>query len=133
LPKNLTSRHGRVTLSHTYFFARLGVAMLSRFKAVLLMFRFTLRELLALTLVVAMGLGWWLRDSTLLAEAEQWRGAAGALEYALRKDGCEVEWDFASSIVNVSWPPARRGDGPVYLGRRSAIRLDSVRPSAEMR
>jgi hypothetical protein len=73
---------------------------------------FTIRDLLWLTLVVAMGVGWWLREqqlrSTLLMEVDRlgdeantakeravlWRAGAGALEHHLRRKGCNVEWDL---------------------------------------
>jgi hypothetical protein len=34
------------------------------------MFRFTIRELVLLTLIVAMGVGWWLDHRTLAPDAE---------------------------------------------------------------
>ncbi len=63
-------------------------------------FHYTIRDLLWLTLAVALALAWWLRERQLQVEvdrtsnlATQWRGAAGALEEALRDDGCALEWE----------------------------------------
>jgi hypothetical protein len=72
-------------------------------------FRFSLRGLLWLTLVVAMALTWWIREHELRAkiaqaraEAKMWRGAAGALEQVLKQEGWDVHWNLASSLVTVS-------------------------------
>src|SRR5262245_52503331 len=69
-------------------------------------FCFSVRDLLWLVLVVAMGLGWARHESQHRAELEQanslaaqWRGAAGALEHDLREDGCSVEWDHDLASV----------------------------------
>ena len=59
------------------------------------MFRFTIRELLLVTLVVAMGIAWGLRENQLRAEAEralQWRSRAAALEHVLVSLGWRVRW-----------------------------------------
>jgi hypothetical protein len=63
-------------------------------------FRFSLRELFWLTLVVALALGWVRHEWQHRAELEhannlaaQWRGAAGALEHVLKEDGYGIEWD----------------------------------------
>jgi hypothetical protein len=63
------------------------------------MFRFSTRDLLWLTLVIGMTLGWWVDNRRLGAEVDRasqriskWRGAAGALEHALIEDGWDVEW-----------------------------------------
>ncbi len=57
------------------------------------MFRFTIRELLWLTLVVAMALAWWSRESYMASdlsqmkqEASEWRQTAEALERVLKVD-----------------------------------------------
>ena len=59
------------------------------------MLRFSIRDLLWLTLVVAMGLGWgireWQRDDS------KWQNAFHSLEYAINLEGYRVEADFDSS------------------------------------
>jgi hypothetical protein len=62
------------------------------------MFRFTIRDLLWLTLVAAMALGWLLRDIHLRAavvqannETAKWRMRAGMFKLALKELGYEVE------------------------------------------
>jgi hypothetical protein len=71
-------------------------------------FRFSIRDLLWLTLVVAMGLGWWINSQRSRVELEQtqnrlagWRGATGALEHILELAGCQVNWTFDPSHVSV--------------------------------
>jgi hypothetical protein len=72
-------------------------------------FRFSVRDLLWLTLVVAMGLGWGIREWQLrdeLKDARKWRPAAGAMEKALAFVGWKITaLDFAASEVRLS------GDG----------------------
>src|SRR6185312_14317224 len=97
------------------------------------MSRFSIRDLLWLTLVVAIGLGWFIRERQLRAEVTQtklscdakyeaqaarskaWRGRAGALEHAFKKIGWEVSWEFARQTVTVV---KRSDDGyrgfPIY-------------------
>ena len=76
-------------------------------------FHFSVRDLLLLTLVVAMGLGWFVRERQLAAEAGEakrkceaaceaqavranaWRKRTGALEEAFRTHGARVKWELA--------------------------------------
>jgi hypothetical protein len=50
------------------------------------MFRFTIRELVLLTLVVAMGVGWWIRE-------QQLQRSIAWLELAIDREGYEVQED----------------------------------------
>jgi hypothetical protein len=71
------------------------------------MFRFTIRELVLLTLVVAMGVGWCLREEQLqtkLREAIAWRRRAGALEAMMKNNGWKITWDFDSEEVIGEYP-----------------------------
>jgi hypothetical protein len=58
------------------------------------MFRFTIRELVLLTIIVAMGVGWWLdraeRDEAVNGEARKWKKAA--LEYSALLDEHAPNW-----------------------------------------
>ncbi len=75
------------------------------------MFRFTIRDLLWLTLVVALALGWWMDRKNLdagrgslrtdLERAMAWRTRAGALEEALKNERCGVRWELQSSKVYI--------------------------------
>jgi hypothetical protein len=59
------------------------------------MFRFTVRELLLVTLAVAMGVGWWLRERQLsdeITRAMKSHGKAWALEKAAIDEGWRLEW-----------------------------------------
>ena len=54
------------------------------------MFRFTIREVLVLTLAAGLAVGWWLdrrQQAAQLAEASQWRTIAGGLEHIVRQQG----------------------------------------------
>jgi hypothetical protein len=93
------------------------------------MFRFTIRDLLWLTLVVAVGLGWLAHQRQLRANADRaisraatWRGAAGALEHVIASDGCIVDWQFYPSSIVCVW----RYDGG---GRSWRIDLTAHEPS----
>jgi hypothetical protein len=82
-------------------------------------FRFSIRDLLWLTLVVAMGLGWWVRERELGAEvsrrsdnatrlgdhATKWRMATGGLEDAISRIGWKVEWNVSAASVRLSHQP----------------------------
>src|SRR5262245_2059356 len=74
-------------------------------------FRFSIRDLLWLTLVIALALGWFVHQRQLQAQVsrleragettresyeariDRWRHRAAALEYALRDDGWELRWE----------------------------------------
>ena len=97
------------------------------------MLRFSVRDLLWLTLVVAMGLACWINSERSRAELgrtqdalAKWRGAAGALEYVLTVDGCIVDWQLYPSSVTVM----RRYDGG---GSSCQLDLDAYQPSVEDR
>jgi len=59
------------------------------------MFRFTMRELMLVTLIVAMGLGWWLDRNNLvrvsLFKAQFWKRCAVAFQGQLERDGYVVD------------------------------------------
>jgi len=59
--------------------------------------RFSIRDLLLVTVIVALMLGWWVREQQIARElerAKRWRIAAGTLEKLLNLDGFEVRWQF---------------------------------------
>ena len=80
------------------------------------MFRFTIRDLLWLTLVVATGLGWFvhqrqLRDKADRADnqATKWRLVAGGFEDCFTHQfGWYVKWDWASSQIVIDSTGSRR-------------------------
>jgi hypothetical protein len=59
------------------------------------MFRFTMRELVLVTLIVAMGLGWWLDRKNLVRvskfKAQFWARCAIAFQGQLERDGYAVD------------------------------------------
>ena len=72
--------------------------------------RFTIRDLCWLTAIVALVLGWTLREMYLrveLANADQWRLAAGALEHALEMDGWRTQWGTSDGTVTLAKDPKR--------------------------
>ena len=83
------------------------------------MFRFSVRDLLWLTLVVALGLGWFVHQRQLRAELDRvidhvtrtsdqttkWRMATGGLEDAITRIGWKVEWNVSASCVHLSHHP----------------------------
>jgi len=76
------------------------------------MFKFTIRELLLLTVIVGLGVTWWIDRSNLAIkarEAEMWRHCTGALEYALRYHDWSVEWTGDRSEVLVVTGEGWRG------------------------
>jgi len=65
------------------------------------MFRFTIRDLLWLTVVVAMILGWWIRERQLngeVAKALEWRARTAALERFLDPEW-RVEWHLQTNAI----------------------------------
>jgi hypothetical protein len=70
------------------------------------MFRFTIRELVLLTLTVAMGVGWWM-DRQRRTPSEAWEYRANALADFFRDDGWEVS--FQASGVSVRKDLTARG------------------------
>jgi hypothetical protein len=117
----------------------LSKALINRRLAVV---RFSVRDLLWLTLVAAVGLGWLVRERQLGAEvlrmtnrADERRGATGALEYVLKGDGWKVRWDLESLQVRVKWngPPDgfAEDDRFVKKDRGSVIPVDFCEPSAK--
>ena len=66
--------------------------------------QFSLRELLALVLIVALAIGWWLdhrRLSHAVDEGKMWRLRAGTLEHVVTEFGMTVKWVGRSSQVSV--------------------------------
>jgi hypothetical protein len=56
------------------------------------MFRFSIRELMLVTLVVALGVGWWLDRRNDAGNNALWRARAGTLEELLKGKGYRVSW-----------------------------------------
>jgi hypothetical protein len=60
------------------------------------MFRFTIREIFLLVVIVALALGWWLdhrRMAQGVANALSWKDATGAAESLLKLEGWTIEWN----------------------------------------
>ena len=75
------------------------------------MFRFTIRELVLLTLVVAMGAAWWADRSTLAhrLKGTYWSSRYDALADALRVEGYKITDESTTMIVE-----QREGNRFVY-------------------
>ena len=63
------------------------------------MFRFTIREVVLLTVIVAMGVSWWLDHRHQLSGAGIWRYRAMALAHHLFYDGQTATWDAQGVAV----------------------------------
>ena len=67
--------------------------------------KFSIRDLLLVTMIVALAMGWSLREWELRAKANRWKNAAGTLEYLVENDDWNIEWEHDLSQVRV-WRPA---------------------------
>lgn len=59
--------------------------------------KYSIRDLFLVTLIVALAVGWWVRErqaASQLERAKRWRNAAGTLEEMLRSEGYDVRWQF---------------------------------------
>ena len=71
------------------------------------MFRYTIREIFLLVLIVALGVGWWLDHQRLtgeIANGKWWRQAAAAAEEAFWTEGWKVEWNRDRNAFHASNP-----------------------------
>src|SRR4051812_4004995 len=92
--------------------------------------RFSIRDIALVTVIVALGLGWWERERQLasdLARCRLWRNAAGALEAILKEDGAEVKWHFNSETPEVTC--VLSGQERSYLFSHTSRSLESYEPS----
>jgi hypothetical protein len=64
------------------------------------MFRFTIRELVLLTLVVALALSWWIDRTRLAAEFESASNRAAVLEAVVDSAGWEVRHDMKGNRIS---------------------------------
>jgi len=73
-------------------------------------YRFTIRDLVVITLLVALGLGWWSDHRGLVRNLENSRrsGVTEALSDVLRKEGFAIQmYDNAVSCPCTEWGPIR--------------------------
>jgi hypothetical protein len=70
------------------------------------MFRFTIRDVLWLTVVVALSVGWWVNQARLRAENRALVSKAGKQEaradaaiVLARKCGIDIEWDQDGTMI----------------------------------
>ncbi len=76
------------------------------------MFRFTIREMFLVVVIVALCVGWGLDHQRIageLATAKRWQYAAGAAEHALNNLGFKTEWDLKWDTLYVSDRGRSRG------------------------
>ncbi|HZL90441.1 MAG TPA: hypothetical protein VFB96_18895 [Pirellulaceae bacterium] len=67
------------------------------------MFKFTIRELLLLTVIVAMGVAWWVDRSRLAGMAILWQSRATKLTETYFEDGWKVIWEEDSDSGTMTW------------------------------
>ncbi len=92
--------------------------------------KFSIRDLLLVTLIVALAVGWCLREMQVRAElalVNRWRSAAGALEYLFESDGWDVEWERDLSQVRVSRPAG------VHRSEQFGLNTDDFGPGTPMK
>jgi hypothetical protein len=63
--------------------------------------KFSIRDLLFVTVIVAIALGWWVDHARLYTQSATWRHCTGALEKAFGEFGVSVEWTEDRSEVKV--------------------------------
>ncbi len=90
------------------------------------MFRFTIRELVLVTLIVATGLGWWLDRKNLVRvrefKAQFWKRCAIAFQGQLERDGYAVDVGHERGIAITTptgWQTLRTGETG-----RSVLKID---------
>jgi hypothetical protein len=71
------------------------------------MFRFTIRELLILTVTAGLAVGWWLDRARLAESTDSWRTIAGGLEHVMEARGWQVGVDGGRIWVATKGPPRR--------------------------
>jgi len=67
------------------------------------MFRMSIREVLLVTTLVAVAIGWYLDRSALSRRENGWRSRAEILASLMSEDGQSVTWQFDGS-VSVAYP-----------------------------
>jgi len=100
------------------------------------MFRFTIRELVLVTVIVAMGVAWWSQQKRLKKDAIGWKHRAAAAKLVLRSRGWEVNWDgddteFRLGDELMTSPMRKDGRYVVHVKRESkaAISLPGGGPA----
>ena len=73
--------------------------------------KLSLRELLMLTAIVAMALGWWLDHRQLLAKYRAANDTAYSLQHVLTLDGWKLEWASDHSNLHGERATRRANDG----------------------
>lgn len=66
------------------------------------MFKFTIRDLLLVTVIAALAVGWWLDRSRLAPRAntsDTWKFRAESLAERVRPDGWHVKWDDTEIVI----------------------------------
>src|SRR5688572_11143781 len=62
------------------------------------MFRFTIRDVLWLTVVVAIGVGWWIDHGRIETERARWRRVSDAFEAKFREVENEQREDYSARL-----------------------------------
>ena len=68
------------------------------------MFRFTIRDTLWLTVVVALGVGWWIDHRTQRAERLEAVAMRHLVEHYLGQEGYKVSWTDENAVLTILRP-----------------------------
>ena len=95
------------------------------------MFRFSIREILMATLVVAIALGWWASEKEHAARFKQfetdtkyayrWRACAEVLEQLLKDDGWTLKWDMDYVRLDAEWSEKTAPKRPVFQSVSTSV------------
>ena len=66
------------------------------------MFRFTIRDVLWLMMVVGLGAGWFLNRRQLLIDGELWKSRANMAKQSLETVGYETEWMKPPGVIQMT-------------------------------
>lgn len=67
------------------------------------MFRFSIREMVLSMVIVAVAGAWWVDRRELtkqLIDSQKWQTRAGALEFALKRQSCQVQWHDSTVFID---------------------------------
>jgi len=80
--------------------------------------RFTIRELVLVTVIAALALGWWISDQRHRANADsadRWRECAQLLGGLLKDEGWKITWNLKVVSLDAEWDQKNATEHPIYI------------------